>query len=1411
MSKSGSQSSAGPQESRPRRRRWLRIALIICGAGLLLIVLAVLVLMLVFSDERVRRIAETTASEKLNRTVTIGKLDLDPFSGVRLTDLRIAGLEKFGGEDFARVETVDARIRVWPAIVSLGKRLHVRVSVDQPELRIVRGEDGEFNFPKLPKREKGEPPSELSLDVQVKAAKVTFIDRAGREPKRTVLSDIDLSARLPSYHDPLRYEISGNAGTGSFRLAGAPTLFQDRKVDLAKLEGQLLDATVTDFPVRLAEAPPALKTAGGNLVVTAHAGRVAAVGQVRADTTYRDVALTAELESSIDPVKKNVTATVDYRAASFANGELTVDVADAGREKLSAGLTFNGDLARLTGSAAASDMAMLTTASGEPATSEGKVRGKLSLGGSLTELTMTLDFRVTDFRPHPSLTSGTALPLEDVSVKGKVVIELTPEHAPKAVRIPNLTAKSSFLNANVSDGRIASLSDLRNFESDLQGDMTFSGATFSRKFGKALGLPPIHDKLEATFSAQGTAGAATVTADAKLLREEGPPEPVELSLSGKLDAGGEEINLGDLKLTFRGGPDNDRYADVALTGRVNDLRGARDLLTKYSARVDIRRLSQRLDAYSAALRRLQPAGSLSGDGKAEGTPRNLTANFQITAARLGLQGKTDKAAAIPDPVLEVVRDQEMVLTAKLAADVPAKRVDVNTLKIESQLLSASAKGRVTDYAAYKADLAFFLKAKTPRAGTLLKELGLLKQAIDTDGSAEIAGRIDTARGRLTLRTLGLDVPYARASLADETTITGIDIAAFRNDPVAAARALKGSLAIEGAARLAALSNLPKSLIPPKLAANGDVPFTVRVRQGSPLAIDVTADASGASITFGDLVSKAAGRRAQLTAACSLPQDGRIDISSVRAHVEGGDVEFVGALSSDFATVGVGRLILNVTDPVKLAQLSPRLTAQGTSGKASVNLSGTIPIKQVAAGKLEGIELTGAVTLKELRAVPAAIPDLQVTADGKATLAMDAVDAGGLTLNARNTKSGKGATLKLKTLRVTPVQKGVPLFRAIGALRLAFDVTADEIDAGALVAAMPKDKAGQKAKKPLDLSFLKSHVADGTIRVGRLRHPKIDVRNISTTLKLADNKLSTPTPATAAVYKGGVKAEMTADLNRPDIAHQGTVRLNQIDVNTAASSAANLKGVLRGKVGGTFKWSGTGFSKAKITSTWTGSGDLLVRDGAVVDLNGHPLAAKVFGPVATHLGAKAFPNNRYECGRLHLDLRLENGKVGLRDTRLTGVNDLDFVISRALVSLDKTIDARIGVQAPMELSMKLIREKVTTNKTALKVIEGKLRKNRPTLMSFEVSGSPAAPKVVHELTIVPWATGIVKDTLTDPGSLLKDLFRRGAEDLIEREQEESKEGGKDAADDEKKHKQKQEDDKDRPRRDAVRDLLEGLLN
>ena len=915
--------SAVPPDGQAPRRRWLKIALMVCGGGLLLLVLAVVTLLLVFTDARVRRIIERQASERLEREVTIGSLEVDFRSGIRATDVRIGERAGFDSNGFARADMLDLRVRVWPALVSLGGRIHARVEIERPEITVVRNVDGELNIGDLIEMlaEERDPLDALSLDLRITGGTLNLVDRAGPEPRRTVLSELNASAVLPSYDDPLTYEVSGRAEEGSFRLAGSPKLFHEREVQPDQIDGDVLQATVSDLPIPLANVPPELKTVGGTLTVTAENGSIAAVGQFRAATAWPDIAPAAGLDVTVDLVRQHVTAAATLAAEPFGSGELVVDIADGGRERMNAGLEFRSNLARLTGSRAALDLG-LPTIDGEPATSQGDISGRLALSGSLSQVIATLKLDVTGFQPHPALTGDRALPPEDVAVDGELVLGLTADRMPDSLRIVRLAAQSSFLEADVTDGRLAGLSDLRNLEADVAGQLAFSGTEFNSRFGRALGLPDL----------------------------------------------------------------------PGLVGRLN---------------------------------------------------------------------------------------------------------------------------------------------------------------------------------------------------------------------------------------------------------------------------------------------------------------------------------------------------------------------------------------------------------------------------GKARLEPGSFDAGGLTVTLLNAETRQGGALTFDKLRILPVGENVPLFDSLDALRLVLEVSAGEIDAGALAAAIPeRPDEPDEEPEPLDLAFLKNHAAEGTVRIDRIIYDKHRIEDIDVSLALSENQLTTPAPARAKIYGGSVEAELAADLDEPGIAHRGSVQLVGIDMNTAVSAAANLGDALAGKINGQFTWSGTGFSMIDVASTWSGDGNIAIEEGVVLDLGGHPLLARLFGPVATHLGARAFPDDRYEYGALELPLRLREGRFGTENVLITGANDLNFKVERAAVSLAGDLDARLAVEAPVTLALGLIRSQVTTNEAALRVIETRMRRDRPSIINFRVGGTAAAPRVTPELAVIDWATAIVRETLADPRSLLDGLLRPRAPDNAE----------EDPAEPEADQPEPGQDERDEePERDPLRDLIEGLFN
>ena len=88
--------------------------------------------------------------------------------------------------------------------------------------------------------------------------------------------------------------------------------------------------------------------------------------------------------------------------------------------------------------------------------------GRVEITGPLPRVKCVVTGLIKGFQAHPSLTGGKALPAEDGSFRAETILHLTADNKPDRLDIPLLEAKSSFLDAKVSNGRLASLrSELR--------------------------------------------------------------------------------------------------------------------------------------------------------------------------------------------------------------------------------------------------------------------------------------------------------------------------------------------------------------------------------------------------------------------------------------------------------------------------------------------------------------------------------------------------------------------------------------------------------------------------------------------------------------------------------------------------------------------------------------------------------------------------------------------------------------------------------------------------------------------------------------------------------------------------------------------------------------------------------------
>jgi hypothetical protein len=1393
------------EPAKPKRRRLRKACLIGAAVLVLLAALVAVLIPVVLSESRLKAMIREQGRNELGRDVTAGSVDLDLFSGVKLRDVRVANREGFGPEDFVRVKEVDVRLKAWTALFSLFKDLRATVRVVEPEVLLERNRGGELSIRDILEKER--PPTEptvldqLVFSFDLTGGRVVFRDDLGETRRTTELRDLAIDAEQKGIDQPLVYRLTAAMEDGTLEADGRPRLFHDGVVDPEHITGELVRLTLGNLPAQNACAhlglPPSVKSVDGSLTVEAHRpGQLAAKGKFSGSSVYEGLGFKLDFRSDVDLQKLDASAHVRAEASPFSEATLDVALQEGGAKGLAVTARFNGDLAKLTGSPAAGRLGLPLAPDGGPATSKGAFSGRLEVKGDPSKVRTLADVSIEGFQPHASLTGGTALSPEDATLKAEVIVRLGPNKQPMEIEIPLLEATSSFLQAKVRDGRLASLSDLEKLDTDLAGHVRFSGRAFSDKLGKALGLPPLHDRFHATFSAKGEGGRSQVSANATLEREAGAPEPVTFEMAGTLDGGNALAD--QLRIAMKAGKPDAPYAQGTVTGTATELGTAPQVDLAFSGGADLRNLAERLSAYQALFGKLKPTGQVDlTEGTLTGGMESLRAKFTLAASRLAAGGWPDSLSDVPKELRELLAEDELTCRCDVTVAPARRRVEVRTFQLDSSLVKGSVTGTVADYAALKGNLDVELKAKTDRAAPVLAALMPALEGFDTTGSVAFSGKMDTAAGTLSVQTLAATLPLVTVNLKKPGTVSGMDASKLLDDPVAAAKELSGSLALEGVLHLDRLDKLPKGLLPKELSASGDVPFRLDLTRASPATVALSADASKAAVRFTDLFAKPAGRPVTLTLRAALAESGGLDVPELAVQLEANRLNLTGALSKDFETFTCRTLTAHA-EPSHLVSLVPVLKDISVAGAVDMSASGRVFLAKVAAGDLAGITFDGTLKLDAIQARYAPMPKLTVTAGGELKLSPRTADAGGLTVAVKAAPGGRNTTLTFRTLRVAAVEQDAPLLAHADALSVSFDASAPEVRLTELLAALPEPDR-EKATGPnapadpgLDLAFLKGHRASGKVRVGKIVYEKYVAENVTVHVKLRDGKLTTPEPARADIHGGKVEAELAANLTASDVKHQGTVRFQRVDINQAATAALSAKDILLGQVGGKLTWTGTGLSPDDLVTRLSGDAALQVRDGVVLNFERLPLVAKVFGPVAQHLGAKAFPDNRYRYEDLDVQAHIDRGRLNVKDLAIQGLNDVDFMVPEGWVKLDGEVAGKMGVFPAEKLVMEYVGEKITKVPAAQRLIRQALQKKPPPLLSFGVAGYIRKPTVSLDATSFPkWALSAAADAIRSPRGLLdigKDLLKKELEDEEKDEPE--------------------KDEKSEPK-DILKDFLRGL--
>ncbi|GIW41774.1 MAG: hypothetical protein KatS3mg076_2351 [Candidatus Binatia bacterium] len=743
------------------------------------------------------------ASESVGRPTSFSEVGVGFRGGlsVRVKDLRIGDDPAFSREEFLRVDEAYVRLRLLPLL--FGRYEIARVVLERPEIHLVRTSRG-LNAATLGQgREAGprageEAPTEgkkpgpravealplLVSDVEVRSARVRYVDRTSAPPSEVLLDGVDLAVRDLGLDRPV-----------SFRL-GASVLDAKEKnlevsgklgpLDLARPVNTPLDIRIEAGPLSLGAVPPAFRSFLPRELEVGGALR----GRAEAKGTLPSLALSLELEADDAEFAygRVFRKPKGLRASLEVSGRREGDVVEA--EKLS---FVAGDLS-VAGKAKAR-LGKPVRVDFELSPRETKLRGLEGLLPALApydlEGTVLLDLRGrTDLPPKtPPELSGTVT-LRKTSARVREV-RLSLENAALRLdgdraELPKTTVRVGGSPVDV-EGAVTSLASRRGTiraRSDrLALEDVGAASPDARTKEELRGL-----EVEASFT--GTRGEGTVRSADGVVRDI-PYEKLELPLrytngtlrieNGTALVFGGKANLSGTYRLGDGGPPNFELVvdllgiDVSAAGRSFSATLARLLEGKTDLRLEVRGSGRKWEEIQT---------TLDGEGDVEvkdGGIRDVNVPASLLGGLQGIQGLPNLLGSpLPGPYGELLKERRTrfeVLRTRLT--VQKGNILLRNLVADAKGFEARAEGQVS--LGKELSLSGVLRLSPEFSQELVGRAAILRALADPRGRLEIPFRVEgvlpnvrpspdrEALARLLTRSLverGLDAVLPRG--ADKT-------------------------------------------------------------------------------------------------------------------------------------------------------------------------------------------------------------------------------------------------------------------------------------------------------------------------------------------------------------------------------------------------------------------------------------------------------------------------------------------------------------------------------------------------------------------------------------------------------------------------------------------------------------------
>ncbi|NDY42698.1 DUF748 domain-containing protein [Dissulfurirhabdus thermomarina] len=311
-------------------KRWQKIAVAAAGTVLVLAAIFYVLAKVLITPERVRAVVVPAAEKALHRKVDLGRIEVQPFTGIVLERLTVHGLG--GAPPFVAADRVVLRYRLWPLLVL--KVVVDEARLERPRIRVVREAGGRFNFSDLagppaeapakaaaPEKGGGAPPIRLLVSrVSVTGGDVAFEDRAvaGKAPFRFHVAELSVEAEDITLAGSFPFRLSARVNGAPLTAEGRVSPAAGRVSAAVRLKG--LDVTAF-APYYAAALPGRLRAARLDLDLTADAGAETAASRGRVRVHGLDLDLAALPEAPI----RGAALTLDYDVnADLATGALVL-------------------------------------------------------------------------------------------------------------------------------------------------------------------------------------------------------------------------------------------------------------------------------------------------------------------------------------------------------------------------------------------------------------------------------------------------------------------------------------------------------------------------------------------------------------------------------------------------------------------------------------------------------------------------------------------------------------------------------------------------------------------------------------------------------------------------------------------------------------------------------------------------------------------------------------------------------------------------------------------------------------------------------------------------------------------------------------------------------------------------------